>query len=73
MTSWIEAFHMTMDLVLAGTCAVALFQWRCWMLRALKAERSATDAWNVTRHMNHKLQNGMVPPSQRPTWRGEAS
>ena len=73
MTTALEAFHMAMDLVLAATCGIALFQWRWWMLRAARAERAALDAWNVTRHFHTKLQNGLVPPSQRPTWKGEAS
>jgi len=73
MTTFIEGFHLVMDVVLSGVCAVALFQWRWWMLRAARAERSAVDAWNISRHFHTRLQNGIIPVSQRPTWKGEAS
>lgn len=74
MTSFLEGFHLCMDVALAATCGIALFQWRWWMLRAERAEKAATDAWNVTRHFHSKLTNGAgIPASQRPTWKGEAS
>lgn len=74
MSAYLEGFHMVMDLVLAAVCGIALFQWRWWMLRAERAERAAVDAWTVTRHFHSKLTNGAgLPPSQRPTWKGDAS
>ncbi len=59
MTTFLQCFHLIVDVLVCATAGLALYQWRWWMIRCSQAEKLAADSMATARHFHERLQTSL--------------